>query len=111
MTQAHQETRFADLDTWMQKATDLLESNRIHIDGHSYTAPSLDTGDFGRKDYANQFQWDSCFHAVIWRHIDPQKAQQELLALVSRQVQNGADTGMIPHCNYWRNDGGWLWPD
>jgi len=101
--------QFPDLAAWLQKAAELLDSNRIHIDGHSYTAPSLDTTDFGRKDYANQFLWDSCFHAIVWRWIDPQKAQEELLSLVSRQVQEGPDAGMIPHCNYWRNDGGWLW--
>ena len=98
-----------DFDLWLQRAGDLLASNRISIDGHSYTAPSLDTADFGRKDYANQYLWDSCFHAVIWRRIDPQKAQAELLSLVSRQVQDGPDAGMIPHCNYWRNEGAWLW--
>ncbi|HSL31849.1 MAG TPA: trehalase family glycosidase [Anaerolineales bacterium] len=96
-------------DLWLQRAGDLLDSNRISIDGHSYTAPSLDTADFGRKDYANQYLWDSCFHAIIWRHIDPQKAQEELLSLVSRQVPDGPDGGMIPHCNYWRNEGAWLW--
>ena len=101
--------QFTDLDTWLQKAAILLESNRIYFDKYSYTAPSLDTIDFGRKDYANQYLWDSCFHAMIWRWIDPQKAQMELLSLVSRQVEAGPDAGMIPHCNYWRNEGGWLW--
>jgi glycogen debranching enzyme len=101
--------QFPDLDIWLQKAADLLTSNRIHMDGHSYTGPSLDTTDFGRKDYANQFLWDSCFHAIIWRWIDPQKAQEELLSLASRQVEDGPDAGMIPHCNYWRNDADWLW--
>ena len=100
---------FTDLDVWLDKAADLLASNRIHMDGYSYTGPSLDTADFGRKDYANQFLWDSCFHAIIWRWIDPQKAQEELLSLASRQVTNGPDAGMLPHCNYWRNDGNWLW--
>ena len=46
--------QFTDLDLWLQKAAALLEGNRITIDGHSYTAPSLDTVDFGRKDYANK---------------------------------------------------------
>jgi mannosylglycerate hydrolase len=96
-------------DAWLQKAATLLESNRIYFDGYAYTAPSLDTVDVGRKDYANQYLWDSCFHAVIWRLIDPQKAQAELLSLVSRQVEQGPDAGMIPHCNYWRNEGAWLW--
>jgi len=101
--------QFDDLDLWLQQAADLLERNRIHMDGHSYTGPSLDTTDFGRKDYANQFLWDSCFHAIIWRWIDPQKAQEELISLASRQVEEGSDAGMIPHCNYWRKDGDWLW--
>jgi len=101
--------KFPDLDVWLQKAADLLASNRISMDGHSYTGPSLDTTDFGRKDYANQFLWDSCFHAIVWRWIDPQKAQEELLSLASRQVEEGPDAGMIPHCNYWRNDADWLW--
>lgn len=112
MRQPEETTRlqqFTELDVWLQKAADLLASNRIHIAGHSYTGPSLDTADFGRKDYANQFLWDSCFHAIIWRWIDPQKAQEELLSLASRQVKDGPDEGMIPHCNYWRNDASWLW--
>ncbi len=98
-----------NLGVWLQKGADLLSGNRVIIDGHRYTAPSLDTGDFGRKDYANQFMWDSCFHAIVWRWIDPQMAQDELLALVSRQVHDGSDAGMIPHCNYWRGGGDWLW--
>lgn len=97
------------LDGWIQRAAALLEGNRIVVDGHRYTAPSLDTADFGRKDYANQFLWDSCFHAITWRWIDPVMAQDELLALVARQVQDGPDAGMIPHCNYWRGGGEWLW--
>jgi glycogen debranching enzyme len=98
-----------NLDGWMQKARDLLSGNVISIDVHRYTAPSLDTGDFGRKDYANQFMWDSCFHAIVWRWLDPEMAQSELLALVSRQVTDGPDAGMIPHCNYWRGGAEWLW--
>ena len=100
---------FPELDFWLKKAQDLLTGNRISIGGHRYTAPSLDTGDFGRKDYANQFLWDSCFHAIIWRRLDTAAAQDELLALASRQVQEGPDAGMIPHCNYWQGGGAWLW--
>lgn len=98
-----------DRAPWLQKISDLLSGNRITVDGYRYTAPSLDTGDFGRKDYANQFMWDSCFHAIAWRWVDPAMAQDELLSLVSRQVTEGADAGMIPHCNYWRGGGAWLW--
>ena len=100
---------FPELDVWLKKAQDLLTGNRITVGEHRYTAPSLDTGDFGRKDYANQFLWDSCFHAIIWRRLDPAMAQSELLALASRQVQDGPDAGMIPHCNYWQGGGEWLW--
>lgn len=99
----------SELDVWLDKARALLTGNRIEQDGYRYTAPSLDTGDFGRKDYANQFLWDSCFHAITWRWIDPIMAQDELLALLSRQVQDGPDAGMIPHCNYWRGGAQWLW--
>lgn len=98
-----------NLDEWLQKIADLLAGNVVVVDNHRYTAPSLDTGDFGRKDYANQFMWDSCFHAIAWRWVDPVMAQDELLSLVSRQVVEGVDAGMIPHCNYWRGGGDWLW--
>jgi alpha,alpha-trehalase len=97
------------LDSWFRKAAELLSANRITIGEYRYTAPSLDTADFGRKDYANQFMWDSCFHAIAWRWIDTQMAQDELLSLVSCQVMDGLDAGMIPHCNYWRGGANWLW--
>lgn len=98
-----------NVDLWLEKIGILLAGNRVTVDGYRYTAPSLDTGDFGRKDYANQFMWDSCFHAIAWRWVDPAMAQDELRALVSRQVTKGDDAGMIPHCNYWRGGGSWLW--
>lgn len=98
-----------DLASWFKKAEVVLTTNRITVDGYRYTAPSLDNQEFGRKDYANQFMWDSCFHAIAWRWIDPVMAQDELTALVARQVQDGLDAGMIPHCNYWRGGGAWLW--
>lgn len=97
------------LQDWLKKAEAVLTTNRIVVDGHRYTAPSLDNQEFGRKDYVHQFMWDSCFHAIIWRWIDPQMAQDELLSLAARQVTDGADAGMIPHCNYWRGGGSWLW--
>jgi hypothetical protein len=84
-----------DRDGWLQQARELLTGNLITVDGHRYTAPSLDTVDFGRKDYANQFLWDSCFHAIAWRWIDPEMAQDELVSLVSHQVMDGTDAGMI----------------
>ncbi len=67
------------LDDWKQDVEKLLSGNRIVVGNHRYTAPSLDTAG-GRRDYANQFMWDSCFHAIAWRWIDPIMAQDELLA-------------------------------
>ena len=101
--------RSRDLSDWLKQAEAVLTNNRIVVEGHRYTAPSLDNKEFGRKDYVHQFMWDSCFHAIIWRWIDPQMAQDELISLAARQVTEGADRGMIPHCNYWRGGGGWLW--
>ena len=98
-----------ELSLWLKRAEAVLTNNRITFGEYRYTAPSLDNQDFGRKDYAHQFMWDSCFHAIIWRWIDPKMAQDELLALVARQVKDGPDTGMIPHCNYWQGGGAWLW--
>ncbi len=101
--------RSRDLSDWLRQAEAVLANNRIVVDGHRYTAPSLDNQEFGRKDYVHQFMWDSCFHAIIWRWIDPQMAQDELISLAARQVTDGVDAGMIPHCNYWRGGGDWLW--
>ncbi|MDQ8194764.1 trehalase family glycosidase [Coraliomargarita sp. SDUM461004] len=46
-----------------------------------------------RWPHRNMWLWDSAFHAIGWRHIAPQLAQEMLSAMLS--VQN-AD-GFIPH--------------
>ena len=43
--------------------------------------------------YPHQWLWDSCFSAIGWSHIDPERAKQELLSLVHGQWHNG----MMPH--------------
>ncbi len=43
--------------------------------------------------YPHQWLWDSCFNAIGWRHIDTDKAQQELRSLLRGQWSNG----MLPH--------------
>ena len=43
--------------------------------------------------YPQQWLWDSCFSAIGWSHIDPERAKQELLSLVHGQWHNG----MMPH--------------
>jgi glycogen debranching enzyme len=94
-----------DWEHWKNKVGQLLTHNRFEVRGHRYTAPSLKVP----KEYEEQFLWDSCFHALAWRWIDPKMAQDELLALVSHQLNQGADAGMVPHMTYWHRDGLELW--
>ncbi len=69
---------------------DLLLLNRRHAGGFQYTVPSP-------TSYPYQWLWDSCFHAIVLSHLNIEDAKKELLALVSRQFENG----MIPHMIYW----------
>lgn len=73
-----------------KEALELLKENRRATQGHEYTVPSAD-------HYPYQWLWDSCFHAIVLSHVDPEAAKKELLSLVSRQFKNG----MIPHIIYW----------
>lgn len=73
-----------------QKSLEILLKNRRKTNGSHYTIPSPLT-------YPYQWLWDSCFHAIILSHFNVQDAKNELLALVSRQFENG----MIPHMIYW----------
>lgn len=68
----------------------VMQANRRHSRGYSYTVPSPDS-------YPFQWFWDSCFHAIILRHFEPALAKQELRALTAHQFKNG----MIPHMVYW----------
>jgi glycogen debranching enzyme len=43
--------------------------------------------------YPHQWLWDSCFIAIGLRHLDTERAQKELLALLRGQWSNG----MLPH--------------
>jgi neutral trehalase len=54
--------------------------------GGLYTVP-------GAKLYPHQWLWDSCFIAIGQRHLDPVRAQTELLSLLRGQWSNG----MIPN--------------
>ncbi|MBI4093922.1 hypothetical protein HY417_03080 [Candidatus Kaiserbacteria bacterium] len=73
------------------EAKKLLEENRRTTDGHQYTLPS-------RDHYPYQWLWDSCFHAIVLSHYDPESARAELHALLSKQFKDG----MVPHIIYWR---------
>lgn len=68
----------------------LLRENRRTADVFQYTVPSPGT-------YPYQWLWDSCFHAIILSHFNLSDAKKEIIALLSKQFQNG----LIPHIIYW----------
>jgi glycogen debranching enzyme len=53
--------------------------------------------------YRHQWYWDSCFHAIAWRHFDPARARQELRTL----VRAGRLDGFIPHTAFWDRPAYW----
>lgn len=73
-----------------KQATAVLLENQRTSGAHRYTLPSV-------EHYPYQWLWDSCFHAIIYAHLDPDYARAELLSLLSKQFENG----MIPHIIYW----------
>ncbi len=60
------------------EATEILKSNRKN----SYTEPS-------KLLYPHQWLWDSCFIAMGLRHIDTDRAQEEIMSLFRGQWKNG----------------------
>ena len=53
--------------------------------------------------YRHQWYWDSCFHAIAWRHFDPCRAREELHTL----VRAGRLDGFIPHTAFWDRPAYW----
>jgi mannosylglycerate hydrolase MGH1-like protein len=53
--------------------------------------------------YRHQWYWDSCFHAIAWRHIDPIRARAELRTL----VRAGRLDGFVPHTAFWDRPAYW----
>lgn len=53
--------------------------------------------------YRHQWYWDSCFHAIAWRHLDPGRARAELRTL----VRSGRLDGFIPHTAFWDRPAYW----
>jgi hypothetical protein len=53
--------------------------------------------------YRHQWYWDSCFHAIAWRHIDPARAREELRTL----LRAGRLDGFIPHTAFWDRPAYW----
>jgi glycogen debranching enzyme len=69
----------------------LYLNNRRIKNGYQFTVPSPGT-------YPYQWLWDSCFHAIVLSHFDPESAKKELLSLLSRQLPDG----MVPHVIFWK---------
>jgi hypothetical protein len=53
--------------------------------------------------YRHQWYWDSCFHAIAWRHFDLRRAREELRTL----LRAGRLDGFIPHTVFWHEAAGW----
>src|SRR5918997_1844712 len=69
-----------------------------HPDGteYAFTCPSP-------PKYRHQWYWDSCFHAIAWRHFDPARAREELRTL----LRSGRLDGFIPHTVFWHEPARW----
>ena len=53
--------------------------------------------------YRHQWYWDSCFHAIAWRHLSPARAREELRTL----IRAGRLDGFIPHTAFWDRPAYW----
>ncbi len=92
----------AEWSEWKTSLAECLSSNQVCVSGHRYTRPAPST-------YEHQWLWDSCFHAIGYRWIDPSMAHDELISVASHQFESGSDEGMIPHMTYWGGGGKELW--
>jgi glycogen debranching enzyme len=81
-----------NIEKLRQSALEILQKNRREKDGYQYTVPSA-------SSYPFQWFWDSCFHAIILSHFEPEHAMKELRSLCSRQESNG----LVPHIIYWED--------
>ncbi|WP_372517938.1 MGH1-like glycoside hydrolase domain-containing protein [Solirubrobacter phytolaccae] len=55
------------------------------------------------RRYQHQWSWDSCFHAVAWSHLEPERARAELRTL----VRAGRPDGFVPHTAFWQASPRW----
>lgn len=70
------------MDILSEQCEAILRAN----DRGTHTVPSSSL-------YPHQWLWDSAFVAIGWAHIEPARAEQEILSLLHGQWSNG----MIPH--------------
>ncbi len=53
--------------------------------------------------YRHMWHWDSCFHAIAWRLVDPARARAELRTV----LRSGRPDGFLPHTVFWDAPAGW----
>ena len=63
---------------------------------YAYTCPSP-------PRYRHLWHWDSCFHAISWRHLDPARARAELRTV----LRSGRGDGFLPHTAFPDRRAGW----
>jgi glycogen debranching enzyme len=63
---------------------------------YAFTCPST-------PRYRHMWHWDSCFHAIAWRLIDPARARAELRTV----LRSGRPDGFLPHTVFWDAPAGW----
>lgn len=63
---------------------------------YAYTCPAP-------PRYRHMWHWDSCFHAIAWRHIDAARARDELRTVLA----SGRADGFLPHTAFWSAPAGW----
>lgn len=86
-----------DLEQVKESAYRLLTEQRVTVDGHTFTTPSVNhEGYVGR-----QWFWDSCFHAYVLAEREPGVAKEEVRSMLANQRADG----FIPHMNYFNGDG------
>src|SRR4051794_40730383 len=56
--------------------------------------------------YPWQWYWDSCFHAIVWRRFDGDRAERELRSL----LDGGRADGFIGHTIFWDRPDDWQPP-
>lgn len=53
--------------------------------------------------YRHMWHWDSCFHAIAWRLVDPARARAELRTV----LRSGRSDGFLPHTAFWDAPARW----
>ncbi|MEX2514855.1 MAG: trehalase family glycosidase [Candidatus Paceibacterota bacterium] len=93
-----------DSNKLQEEAVKILQDNWVQVDeGSGFTKPAADV-------YPYQWNWDSGFSAIGWRHIDIQRAMTEIETLFSGQWKNGFLPHVIFHIpsdNYFPNETFW----